>query len=128
MVVDLPEALPTASADRDKIERVVTNLVDNAVKYTPNGGQITLAARAEAEHLLLSVTDTGPGIPEEQRQRIFERFAQVKGDTRARRGFGLGLAYCRLAVEAHGGRIWVEPGPGGVGSRFAFTLPISPRN
>lgn len=128
MVVELPEALPTVSADRDKIERVVTNLVDNAVKYTPNGGQITLAARAEAEHLLLSVTDTGPGIPEEQRQRIFERFAQVKGDTRARRGFGLGLAYCRLAVEAHGGRIWVEPGPGGVGSRFAFTLPIALRN
>lgn len=128
MVVNLPENIPALLADRDKIERVVINLVDNAVKYTPDNGQITLAAQVASEHLVISVTDTGPGIPEEQRQRIFERFAQVQSDARARRGFGLGLAYCRLAVEAHGGRIWVEPGPEGVGSRFAFTLPFASEN
>jgi signal transduction histidine kinase len=70
------------------------------------------------------VTDAGPGIPSDQRRRIFERFAQVSGEQPRRRGFGLGLAFCRLAVEAHGGQIWVEPGPGGVGSAFKFTLPL----
>jgi signal transduction histidine kinase len=65
-------------------------------------------------------------VPPEDRQRIFERFAQRSNEQDQRRGFGLGLAYCRLAVEAHGGRIWVEPGEEGLGSRFAFSLPITP--
>lgn len=128
MQVKLPNALPAVSADKEKLERVVTNLVDNAIKYTPDQGQITLAAELEENEVKVSVADTGPGIPENQRQRIFERFAQVSGDKHARRGFGLGLAYCRLAVEAHGGRIWVEPGEDGVGSRFVFTLPLAPKN
>ena len=74
--------------------------------------------------MYVSVTDNGPGIPPDQRGRIFERFTQVEGERRARRGFGLGLAYCRLAVERHKGKIWIEDGEGGVGSRFIFTLPI----
>lgn len=126
LVIDLPDSLPPLSGDRDKLERVLNNLLDNATKYTPDQGQITLSAQAEAEDVIISVTDTGPGIPEDQRQRIFERFTQVSGDLRARRGFGLGLAYCRLAVEAHGGHIWVEPGKDNIGSRFAFTLPLKP--
>jgi signal transduction histidine kinase len=128
MVIDVPEGLSAINADRDKLERVVTNLIDNAIKYTPDQGQITLAVEAQGNEIVVSVVDTGPGIPENQRQRIFERFAQVSGDKRARRGFGLGLAYCRLAVEAHGGRIWVEPGKNGLGSRFAFTLPLKQKN
>jgi signal transduction histidine kinase len=120
----LPENLPKVMADRDKLERVLQNLMDNALKYTPDGGRVTVAAEVQGENILVSVTDTGLGIPESQRERIFERFAQVQGEKRARRGFGLGLAYCHLAIEAHGGRIWVEPGEGGVGSRFAFTLPL----
>ncbi len=118
--------LPLVLADRDKLERVLQNLVDNALKYTPDLGTVTVAVELQAAEALVSVTDTGPGIPQDQRQRIFERFTQVAGDQRARRGFGLGLSYCRLAVEAHHGRIWAEPGPGGVGSRFAFTLPLKP--
>ena len=80
-----------------------------------------VAAEREADQIILSVTDMGPGIPADERERIFERFAQVTGD---RRGYGLGLAFCRMAVEAHDGRIWVEPNPTGSGSRFVFSLPF----
>jgi signal transduction histidine kinase len=116
----------TVAADRDKIERVLTNLLDNALKHTPEKGRIITAAETQGDEVYASITDSGPGIPAEERERIFERFAQVAGEKRQRRGFGLGLTYCRLAVEAHGGRIWVEPGEGGVGSRFVFTLPLKP--
>lgn len=121
---DLPENLPFVQGDELRLERLLTNLVDNALKFTPKGGQITVAARQEAGHVLVSVTDSGPGVPPEERQRIFERFTQLEGGPARRRGFGLGLAYCKLTVEAHGGRIWVEEGEGGKGSRFCFTLPL----
>jgi signal transduction histidine kinase len=128
----IPEDLPPVAADRDKIERVLTNLVDNALKYTPAKGRITVGVEVEGspqgalpdKRLRVTITDTGIGIPPDERQRIFERFAQVAGEKRKRRGFGLGLAYCRLAIEAHGGRIWAEPGDDGIGSRFVFTLPL----
>lgn len=125
----VPDDLPYITADLDKIERVVSNLVDNAIKHLDIGGRLTLAAEIEAQpsgaYLRVSVTDTGPGIPPSERERIFERFAQVEGDKAKRQGFGLGLSFCKLAVEAHGGRIWVESGPGDVGSRFIFTLPVN---
>jgi signal transduction histidine kinase len=115
--------LPLVLADPEKIERVIMNLLDNALKYTPEGGQITVSAERQTEGLVqVSVTDEGPGIPPEERERIFERFAQVANGQTRRRGFGLGLTYCRLAIEHHGGKIWVEPGAGGRGSRFIFTL------
>ena len=117
--------LPPVIADRDKIERVLVNLVDNAIKYTPEKGSITFAAERDGDFIKVSVSDTGPGIPEEERNRIFERFARVSGDEVDHRGFGLGLTYCRLAVEHHGGHIYVEEGEGGLGSRFVFTLPVS---
>jgi signal transduction histidine kinase len=123
--VSLPEDLPRVTADAEKIDRVISNLVDNAVKYTPAGGQIILAAESKGDCIAVSITDTGPGIPPQERERIFERFAQVADDQPRRRGFGLGLTFCKLTVEAHGGRIWVEPGEGGAGSRFVFTLPLS---
>jgi signal transduction histidine kinase len=122
--VAIPDDLPIVTGDAEKLDRVIANLIDNAIKYTPQGGQITIAARVDNSWLEVSVTDAGPGIPPDQRQRIFERFAQVTGEQPRRRGFGLGLAFCRLAVEAHGGQIWVEPGPEGVGSAFKFTLPL----
>lgn len=121
---DVPATLPPVMADREKLERIMANLVGNAIKYTPGGGTIKVAAGAQNSHVTISITDTGPGIPPEDRQRIFERFARIKGNTSNRKGFGLGLAFCRLAVEAHGGKIWVEDGDGGVGSRFIFTLPV----
>jgi signal transduction histidine kinase len=120
---DVPDSLPPVLADREKLERIMANLVGNAIKYTPGGGQIKVAANAQNSHIKISITDTGPGIPPEDRERIFERFARIKENTANRKGFGLGLAFCRLAVEAQGGKIWVEDGEGGVGSRFIFTLP-----
>jgi signal transduction histidine kinase len=124
--VDVPDSLPAVLIDPEKIERVLANLLDNAIKYSPNDAPIVLAAKAEEDRVVVSVIDAGPGIPPDERDRIFERFAQVSGQKASRRGFGLGLTFCRLAVEGHGGHIWVEPGPGGRGSSFLFTLPLSP--
>jgi signal transduction histidine kinase len=119
----LPDDLPLVTADEEKISRVLANLIGNAIKYTPGNGEITVAAKVQGEYVQISVTDTGPGIPVEERKRIFERFAQVEGEN-GRKGFGLGLSFCQLAVEAHGGKIWVEDGADGTGSRFIFTLPL----
>ncbi len=110
--------------DAQLIGRVVANLLSNALKHTPEGGTIrVVVGRYDEDKLIVSVSDTGPGIPEAYRQRIFEKFGQVESRT-ARRGTGLGLTFCKMAVEAHGGRIWVESEVG-QGSTFSFTLPIA---
>jgi signal transduction histidine kinase len=124
--ISCPPGLPAVMADKNMLDRVLTNLIDNAVKHTPVGGLVSVAAETLEGEMLVSVTDTGPGIPPEERERIFERFTQTSGEKRRRRGFGLGLTFCRLTVLAHGGRIWVESGEGGKGSRFVFTLKLSP--
>jgi signal transduction histidine kinase len=120
---DLPAGLPEVWADRDVLLRVLINLLDNALKFTRAGRVWVEAHPAEAGAVRVDVVDTGPGIPEGERERIFEKFTQVRGQVQTRRGSGLGLAFCRMAVEAHGGRIWVEDGPRGKGSCFAFTIP-----
>jgi signal transduction histidine kinase len=121
----IPDDLPEISADRDKVNRVLSNLLDNAMKFTPTGGKIHLFANADPGGMLqVYVRDTGPGIPEAYREKIFERFCQVPGQQGRRRGSGLGLTFCRLAVEAHGGKIWVEEAQGW-GSVFVFSLPIN---
>jgi signal transduction histidine kinase len=121
---DLPPNLPDPVIDSDKIERVLMNLVDNSLKYAPENSEIVVGTRMVDGLVRISVTDSGPGIPADERERIFERFSQVAAATPQRLGFGLGLTYCRLAVERHGGQIWAEPGPAGRGSRFVFTLPL----
>jgi signal transduction histidine kinase len=99
------------------------NLIDNAVKFTPEGGRIQiLASRLPEDSILVQVKDSGPGVPEEYRDKIFEPFSQIPGIRSRRRGSGLGLAFCKLAVEACGGKIWVESEPG-KGSVFSITLP-----
>ncbi len=120
---EIPFSLPLV-ADREKIERVLVNLLDNALKYTPENGHIWVQAGQKTDSAWVSISDTGPGVPAVDRERIFERFTQGNADKLKRRGFGLGLAYCRLAVERHGGRIWVQDGPNSTGSRFTFTLPL----
>jgi PAS domain S-box-containing protein len=121
----VPADLPKVRADNGKLGRVLTNLLDNALKFTPENGQVAISAELNlAGTLAVHVMDTGPGIPEEFREKIFDRFSQVPGQRGRRRGSGLGLTFCKLAVEAHGGHIWVEPRPGG-GSTFTFTLPIA---
>lgn len=117
------ESLPLVLADRNALQRTLVNLLDNALKFTPKGGRVWVEARSRDEMVQVEVVDTGPGIPREEQSRIFEKFTQVRGRTGRRRGFGLGLTFCRMVVEAHGGRIWAEDGPQEKGSRFIFTLP-----
>ncbi|VAW41552.1 hypothetical protein MNBD_CHLOROFLEXI01-2133 [hydrothermal vent metagenome] len=123
LVLNLPDDLPAVWADSDQIRRVLTNLVDNGIRYSRKGEPLTVTAVPRKEFVEISISDAGPGVAPEERAHIFDRFAQVETGGIRPRGFGLGLSYCKLAVEAHNGRIWVEPGPEGVGSRFAFTLP-----
>jgi PAS domain S-box-containing protein len=120
-----PTELPKVYADTDLIHRVLVNLVDNTIKFTPEGGQVevTVVIHHE-EEVAVHVSDTGPGIPEKYQNRVFNRFFQVPGVKSRRRGSGLGLTFCRLAVEAHGGRIWNEPNQKG-GTVFSFTLPLN---
>jgi signal transduction histidine kinase len=120
MLCDDVKSVP---CDRQLISRVVANLMSNAIKHTPPGGTISIVARQRGNAAAVSVSDTGPGIPPEYQERIFEKFGQVEQPGKERRGTGLGLTFCRMAVEAHGGRIWVESEVGH-GSTFHFTLPM----
>jgi NtrC-family two-component system sensor histidine kinase KinB len=120
-----PANLPPIPMDKNKIHRVLNNLIDNALKYTPQKGEIFInTGITDQAFLEVQVSDNGPGIPKEYQQKIFERFVQIPGSASRKRGSGLGLTYCRLAIEAHGGQIWVEDRSGG-GSVFTFTLPVS---
>ncbi|MFN2377811.1 MAG: sensor histidine kinase [Candidatus Binatia bacterium] len=116
-----PEPIVTG-LDHDRILQVLSNLIGNSLKFTPKGGAIELSLCRKGAEVEISVSDNGPGIPEQARSRVFEKFSQLK--TSDRRGLGLGLFIAKWIVEAHGGRIWVAPG-GGTGSTFCFTLPIA---
>jgi PAS domain S-box-containing protein len=124
---DAPPALPPAWADRELIGRVLQNLVGNAIKFTATGGMVKAVVRQgnqedpEPSHLYVSVSDNGPGIPAGLQNRLFQKF--VTGE-REGSGSGLGLAFCRLVAEAHGGRIWVESEPGQE-TTFTFALPVA---
>jgi heavy metal sensor kinase len=123
--VDAP-AVAAVLADQTRLTQVVTNLVDNAVKYTGPGGSVRIRVWEEADGAGLAVSDTGPGIAPEHLARVFDRFYRLDAArTRADGGSGLGLAICRELVEAHGGRIWAESAPG-VGSTFTLALPLQP--
>lgn len=126
LTIELEPDLPFLVADEAKLLRTLVNLLGNAIKFTPSGGAVTVAVRSdhEAPSLLFSVSDTGEGIPPEAFERIFEKFGQVESRRSGRAmSTGLGLAFCKLAVEAHGGSISVESQPG-QGSAFSFTIPL----
>jgi len=123
LTVELAEGLPQVLGDGERLSRVVSNQVGNAVKFTPREGRIGVTASARGAEVWVSVSDTGPGIPKESQGRIFDKFAALAaGGASARTSTGLGLTYCKMTVEAHGGRIWVESEPGR-GSTFIFSLP-----
>jgi len=122
LTYNVPEELPNVKADDHKIRWVLTNLISNALRYTPSGGHIKLFAESFAPYVQISVSDDGPGIPYEYQSKVFDKFVQVKND-QAVGGSGLGLAICKEIVRAHGGTIWVDSVPG-AGSTFTFTLPI----
>jgi signal transduction histidine kinase len=120
---EVPAGLPRGHGDAQRLRQVLLNLVGNAIKFTDRG-EVSVAASAEGGLFRVVVADTGPGVPEAERQRIFEEFHQVdSSSTREKGGTGLGLAIARRIVEMHDGRIWVESEPGR-GSRFCFTVPV----
>ncbi len=123
LVTELVETLQIIG-DADRLAQVFTNLVDNAIKFSPRGGTVRISAGLNNGYALVSVSDTGPGIAPEQQPRIFERFFQVDKSRRggAGRGIGLGLPIAAQIVAAHGGRIWVESQPG-AGAKFFVSLP-----
>ena len=121
--IDVPDDLPLVWVDADITRRVFINLLENATKFTPMQGKLTLGGKVDGECVKLWVEDSGPGIPSESRDVIFEKFSRLQAD-RNPKGLGLGLSFCRLAVQAQGGKIWVE-GEVGHGSRFMFTLPVA---
>jgi signal transduction histidine kinase len=112
-------------ADSRRITQVLTNLLDNAIKFSPRGGTIWLVVTPQGDEMVFAVRDQGRGIPVDKLEVVFERFLQVDAsDSREKGGTGLGLAICRGIVQSHGGRIWVESAPGH-GAVFRFTLPLT---
>jgi len=123
LTVDLPSSNPVVSADKDRLQQVVMNLLNNAFKFTPAGGEITLKAREEGANLIVEVQDNGPGISEEEQKRLFIPYHRRVEDRERLSGLGLGLALSKRLVELHGGRIWVKSEKG-KGSTFGFSLPL----
>lgn len=130
--IELAPDLPRVLADEDRAVQVLTNLVGNALQYTPENGKVTIFAKRIDHEVQISVRDTGTGIPPEHLPHIFDRFYRVDASrSRSRRaggGSGIGLTIARALVEAHGGRIWAESAGEGLGSTFRFTLPPENRN
>ncbi|MFM8320806.1 MAG: ATP-binding protein [Chloroflexota bacterium] len=122
--LETPAQLLPVWVDPDMIRRVLINLIENGVKYSHPEGKIRIQVSEQEGMLLTSLLDDGPGIPAADQERIFEKFTRLRGKE-GPRGLGLGLAFCRLAVTSHGGRIWVESAAG-QGANFKFTLPLSP--
>ncbi|MBC7261766.1 MAG: PAS domain-containing sensor histidine kinase, partial [Chloroflexi bacterium] len=123
LAITLMPDLPRVQADIERAQQIITNLVHNAIKFTPPGGQVTISAEVVGDEMVICVRDTGVGIAAEDLPRIFERF--YKADrARSGGGTGLGLAIAKHIVQAHGGRIWAESGGEGRGSMFYFTLPL----
>ncbi|MBA7632195.1 Adaptive-response sensory-kinase SasA [subsurface metagenome] len=124
-VLSLPRHLPPVYADPLRLERILYNLLENAVKYSPPGGEVRVSVEPQEEHLVIGVSDQGIGISPADQKKLFEPFQRLeKSRLSGVRGVGLGLMVCRRLVEAHGGHIWVESKPGH-GSSFFFTMPLS---
>ena len=124
LTLALAPSLPLVWGDEERLRRVVLNLLINASKFTPEGGKLTLKANKKDTALVIEVEDTGPGIPEEEQERIFQPYYQHVSDRESISGMGLGLTLCKYLVELHGGKIWVESEVG-KGSTFGFTVPLA---
>lgn len=130
LTLDLPPDLPPVRADSALVERILANVIDNALRHTSVGGHVHISAGRLIEGqgpacVVVHVADTGPGVPEADREAIFDKFRQADTAQEGAQGTsGLGLAFCRMALEAQGGRIWVDSAPGW-GAVFSFTLPIA---
>jgi len=125
--LELPQSLPSAWADEDRLRQVILNLINNAIKFTPEGGKITLRAKKDGANLVVEVQDTGQGISKEDQHWLFEPYYQIGGETARWRGLGLGLSLSKKLVELHGGSIWVKSQKGR-GSTFGFSIPCEATN
>ena len=123
--VQAPPMLPRVVLDSHRVQQVLSNLLTNAIKFTPAGGEISVRVSRDGDHLLTQVQDNGPGIPESQQRWVFEAFYGASDTARGPTGSGLGLAIARALTELHGGAIWLESQEG-KGSTFSFTLPLRP--
>lgn len=127
VTTDIPKDLPYVYADTERVRQVLVNLLDNAIKYTPEEGTIAISIlHRTSQKVQVSVSDNGPGIPEESREHIFEDSFRLQRDE-AKEGYGIGLSLCQRIILAHYGRIWVDSTPGS-GSCFHFTLPVYRQN
>ena len=117
------KTVPVIHGDGPRLEQVLLNLVNNAHKFTPSGGSITVTCTSNRDGVLVQVEDTGIGIAPEEQSRLFKPYSRVSPDRREHPGLGLGLALAKQVVELHGGRIWLESSPG-TGSTFSFILPL----
>lgn len=124
IMVSFSADFPPIMGDPEKIDEVLTNLIENALKFSPAGGVVTVEGAIVGTEAHITVQDQGIGIPQGEIERVFERFYRVTSPGSNTPGTGLGLHICRLLIKAHGGRVWVESHPG-QGSRFTFTLPIA---
>jgi signal transduction histidine kinase len=121
--MDLPDSLPIIHGDGQRLEQVLLNLMTNATKFTPKGGNITLRTRRQVTGLVIEVHDNGVGISKEEQTSLFKPYSRLNADRQRHPGLGLGLALAKQVVELHGGEIWVESEPG-KGSVFSFSLPL----
>lgn len=131
VTVNVAPDAPVFRGDARLLNRVIGNLLENALTHAGRGVRVTLGARRDANGIRLSVDDDGPGVPKNERETIFSHFTSVRRPSSTRRGTGLGLAFCRIAIAAHGGRIWVEDGRDGGGDRgssFQIVLPLEPKS
>jgi signal transduction histidine kinase len=126
--LELPRSLPKIWADADRLRQVILNLINNALKFTPTGGTISLRAKKDNANTVVEVQDTGPGISQEDQRWLFEPYYRSERNGKSTSGLGLGLSLSKNLIELHGGQIWVESREG-VGSSFYFSVPIQkPRN
>ena len=123
LILEIPPDLSLVRADIIRLEQIITNLLGNAIKFTPEGGKITLRVREEETSVLIEVEDTGPGISEEEQRQLFEPYRRLETDKGRLSGLGLGLSLCKTLVELHGGQIWVASQLG-KGSKFTLSLPL----
>ena len=125
LALTAPEWVPTILGDEARMGQVFTNLIGNAIKFTPDNGEVSVKVEVDGNLLHVEVIDTGPGIPAEERQKIFDKFYQLSDiSTRQQGGSGLGLSITKSIVEAHGGKLWIDDGNQGKGSNFQFVLPL----
>jgi PAS domain S-box-containing protein len=124
LVAELPESLPRVDVDADRVVQALGNLIGNALKFTPYRGMVRVGAADEVDRVRMFVSDSGPGIPDEHAPHVFDRFWTSGGASRTR-GSGMGLAIVRGIVDAHGGRVWLEPAQPGSGATFSLTLPVA---